>query len=317
MRICVIHREDVTWSIADVRDGLVYGLRANGHTVTEDRLAADWFIVVNPMFQTPEQLQALRQMAPVAGLCTETPYDIDRELVCAGLVDGGWTHERASVPDFQRVNPNFGYLPHAWHPERHGLAEPDQTVPAHDVVFVGSGFGERIAWINAMNWTGIDLGLYGLWEGQGLSTHWEHCWKGATIDNVDAAKLYRRATIGLNLFRTKGGRKWQQRPIDITAESLSPRSYELAACGVFQLSNHRAEVAEKFGDAVPVIYQDHTSQALLDADRATIRTWLLQTRATTRKALAEVTRQAVQGDSWTARAVQVVADIKAWSRVTV
>lgn len=314
MRIGVIHREDITWSIADVRDGLRDGLRALGHHVTADPEASvEWFIVVNPMFQTASQLAALRALAPVAALCTETPYDQDRELACAGLVDGGWTHERVSVPDFQRVNQRFGYLRHAWHPDRHTPGAPDPSVPAHDVVFVGSGFGERIAWVNAMDWTGIDLGLYGLWEGQGLSGHWEHCNKGGITSNVDAVALYRRATIGLNLFRTKSGRRWLQKSHEVMAESLSPRSYELAACGVFQISNDRAEVGEVFGEAVPRLHQVATDPALLAEDRATILAWLAPERAACRAACAEACRQAVQGDSWVDRARQVVSDLDRWS----
>ena len=63
--------------------------------------------------------------------------------------------------------------------------------------------------------------------------------------------LYRRARIGLNLYRTLEGfdRKADQH---ITrAESLNPRALELAACGAFTLSEWRPEVAEVFGDAVP------------------------------------------------------------------
>ncbi len=319
MNICVIHNEQVSWSISDVRDGLVYGLRANGHTVTEDHSSADWFIIVNPMFQTPEAIAELRKIAPVAALCTETPYDIDQELVRAGMVDGVWTHERVSVPAFREINPNVAYLPHAWHPERHGVGEPDPSVPAHDVVFVGSGFGERLAWVNAMDWTGIDLGLYGIWAGQGLGTSIERrCLKGGITNNVDAVKLYRRATIGLNLYRTKEGRKWPPAPPkDIHAESLSPRSYELAACGVFQISNYRTEVAEKFGDAVPIIRQDAKDPESLKADRAVILDWLRPEMAVARSLAAAQTRRAVEHDSWTERAAQVLADLKAWSMVTV
>jgi spore maturation protein CgeB len=318
VNISVIHNEQVSWSISDVRDGLCFGLRANGHTVTDDRSAADWFIVVNPMFQTPEQLAELRTLAPVAALCTETPYDIAQELRCAGLVDGGWTHERVSVPAFQKVNPNFGYLPHAWHPERHGLGDPDPSVPAHDVVLVGSGFGERIAWINAMDWTGIDLGLYGIWHGQGLTpTASKFVRDGKTISNVDAVKLYRRATIGLNLYRTKTGRTWPPTPArNIHAESLSPRSYELAACGVFQISNYRKESEEKFGLSVPFnIAQNANDPASLEHDRHVIQYWLRPEQAELRAELAKVARKAVRKDSWTDRAAQVVADLKAWSKV--
>jgi spore maturation protein CgeB len=252
------------------------------------------------MFQTPEQLAELRKQAPVAALCTETPYDIDRELVCAGLVDGGWTHERVSVPAFQAVNPNFGYLPHAWHPERHGLGEPDPSVPAHDVVLVGSGFGERIAWINAMDWTGIDLGLYGSWDGLRQKSPIRSFVRQAQVKNAMAAALYRRAKVSLNFYRKSKG-FGAGAPRIAYAESLNPRAYELAACGAFHLSDPRAEVAEKFGDLVPTFTTAGEAEAL-------IRQWLADDAG--RAAVAAQLPARVAEDSWVHRARQVIGDLR-------
>ena len=74
--------------------------------------------------------------------------------------------------------------------------------------------------------------------------------RGGIVDNCLAAALYRRADIGLNLYRSGKGWGKDAPPVE-RAESLNPRAVELAACGVFTLSDYRAEVAEIFGDAVP------------------------------------------------------------------
>jgi spore maturation protein CgeB len=248
----------------------------------------------------------------VAVLCTESPYDCDQELERVAVVDAAWTHERLAVPTLHAVNPHVRYLPHAWNPSRHGLAKPDPTVPAHDVVFVGSGFSERVEWFNAINWTGIDLGLYGLWDGLGLDEHLEQYVKQWITPNDQAVALYRRATIGLNLYRSQVGyRAMIPRPA-VVADSLNPRAYELAACAVFQISSPRAEVTERFGDSVPTITG---KRAFAKQDEAVIREWLQPERAVERVWRADASRRCVEHETWVVRAAQVVADIHTWNKV--
>ena len=83
-----------------------------------------------------------------AVLFTESPYDDDAQARMAELVDQCWTTERSSVRRFLSVNPNSGYVQHAFDPERHRpLAEIPADTPAHDVVFVGTGLrrADRVA----------------------------------------------------------------------------------------------------------------------------------------------------------------------------
>lgn len=208
------------------------------------RLDVDAVLVISAMFLHPDVVILLRRARlKVFALFTESPYDLAQELKIAALVSGCWTNERASVDAFRHVNPCSGYLPHAWHPDRHrpGLQEGDQQVPAHDVVFVGSGFPERVAWLSAVDWDGIDLGLYGHWQLKANHPLRKFVRPGV-IDNTAAAALYRRSRIGLNLYRTAAG-----------AQSLNPRAYELAACGVPYVSQPRQESREIFGDTVPLV----------------------------------------------------------------
>jgi spore maturation protein CgeB len=167
--------------------------------------------------------------------------------------------------------------------------------PAHDVVFVGSGFPERVAWFNAINWDGIDLGLYGIWDGLGLKPQAQACVRGGPIDNVQAADLYRRAKVGLNLYRRT----------TVTAESLNPRAYELAACGTFAISEHRAESIERFGHLVPTFATPQEAEAL-------IRQWVEADEG--RAAVEAVLPVLVADASWTARAGQVLEDMGRWQR---
>lgn len=263
----------------------------------------DAVLVVSGMVLHPDAVIVMKRAGlRVVVLFTESPYDEVPELRMAGLVDGGWTNERASVERFLTVNTNVGYLPHAWHPERHRVEPSDMDVRSHDVVFVGSGFPERIKWFNAIDWTGIDLGLYGTWDEQGLKPDLQRCIHGEEVDNRKTAQLYRRAKVGLNMYRTsqgwggKGARKLTLKP-----ESLSPRAYELAACGAFHLSQPRAEVAEIFGELVPTFRSPAEASDL-------IRLWLADPEGRAR--VAAQLPACVAEASWAQRARTVIGDLQ-------
>jgi spore maturation protein CgeB len=263
----------------------------------------DGVFLVSGMFVPLDVVMMMkRAQLRVFVLFTESPYDIEKELVMAKHVDGCWTNERSSVDAFRAVNPNSGYLAHAWHPDRHqpGIQPKDETVAAHDVVFVGSAFSERVEWLSAIDWTGIDLGLYGSWDGISKRHRLFPFVKGKQIDNATTAALYRRAKIGLNLYRTSIG--WGRQAPKIThAESLNPRSYELAACGAFHLSTYRQEVAEVFGDLVPTFTTPFEAESL-------IRSWLADPEGRAR--VASQLPACVAESSWRERATTVIGDLQ-------
>ena len=267
------------------------------------RIQVDVVVIVSAMYLHPNVLLRLREAhIRVFILFTESPYDIEKELLVAPLVDGGWTNERTSVADFRKVNPHFGYLPHAWHPDKHHVfeRESDAGIHSHDVVFVGTGWGERIAWFNAIDWTGIDLGLYGTWDKRTLNKQVRGAVVDQQIDNERAAALYRRAKIGINLYRKSKG--WSRNAPQIDrADSLSPRAYELAACGSFHISEYRAEVREVFGGLVPT-FSTPTEAA------AVIRLWLNDPEGRAR--VAEHLPACVAEASWVNRAKTVLGDLQ-------
>jgi len=267
----------------------------------------DAVVIVSAMFLHPDVIILLKRAGLfVTVLFTESPYDQVQELKIAPLVDGCWTCERSSVPAFRAVNPRSGYLPHAWHPERHrpGAQPEDDLVIGHDVVFVGSAFRERIDWFSAIDWRGIDLGLYGEWSALGSRHSLRHFVREGPVTNVKTAALYRRAKIGLNLYRTSQG--WgKDAPSIAHAESLNPRAYELAACGAFHLSTRRAEVGEVFGDHVPTFGDATEAESL-------IRAWLADDAH--RQRVASSLPACVAESSWVERATRVIGDLQTLTR---
>ena len=267
------------------------------------RQQVDVVLVVSATLLHPDVIIMMKRAGLlVTVLFTESPYDHAHEMRIASLVDGCWTNERSVVPEFRKVNRHAGYLPHAWHPHKHYVSSKPLSaeLPQHDVVFVGSGFAERITWFNAIDWTGIDLGLYGSWDPDlGLKDQVQTCVRSTPIANEMAAALYRRAKIGLNLYRRSQG--WGRHgPAAPMGESLSPRAYELAACGAFHLSDYRAEVREVFGDVVPTFTTPTEAAAL-------IRLWLKDPDGRVR--MAQQLPACVAESSWTTRATTVLGDL--------
>jgi spore maturation protein CgeB len=328
-RLLVVH-PGAPWATADVFDGLCVGLQEAGVEVVPYRLdhriaaeqqrggstadvlrragspvcdltrrsEADAVVIVSGTVLHPDVLADLRAcQIPLFALFTESPYDQQQERQFAATLDGCWTHERTAVEAFRSVCPHAWYLPHGWHPRRHMpdaiLTEPQ--IAAHDVVFVGSGFPERVTWFNAIDWTGINLGLYGIWGDMGLKPALEGAVHASPIRNTYAAALYRRARIGLNLYRWPRG-------MSTTGESLNPRAYELAACGTFTVSAARAETAEVFGSLVPTFTAPREAEAL-------IRQWLKD--AAGRTAIAAQLPACVAESSWTQRATRLIGDLQA------
>lgn len=267
----------------------------------------DAVLVISAMYLHPQALVHCQRAGIPAGIIfTESPYDDEHQARVAGLAGVCWTNERSSVARLRQANPSTHYLPAAFDPVRHqpGARPGDQDLPAHDVVFVGTYFKERLELLASVDWTGIDLGLYGQTDqitrqtraGRALHSFI----RGGITGNATTAALYRRAKIGLNLYRTS--KDWGGRERVEHAESLNPRAYELAATGCFHLSSAREEVAGVFAHGVPTFEDGQELEALIrrflaDDDR--------------RVAHAGVARTRVQPHTFAARAAQVVEQLTA------
>ena len=259
------------------------------------RCDAVWIVTGNLI--RPELIQIARDVGlKVFVWMTETPYQ-EYELALAGLVDGVWTNEVSAIARFRKACPRATYLPHAW---RRGLHDApaagyDTQVPAHDVVFVGTYFPERLALLQGVDWRGIDLGLYGMTDMIPESSPLRPFVRSELTSNEVTAALYRRARVGLNLYRAA--------PAGVDAQSLNPRAYELAAGGTFSMSEHRQEVGVKFGDSVP------TFRAAEDLE-AGLRALLPAHRS--RRDMAAAARAAVAADHWHQRAADMCATAREW-----
>lgn len=272
----------------------------------------DWVLFVASGLVHEMVYTLLRRAGVRTGLLfTESPYEDDRQAAIAPLVDVCWTNEQASVDVLRRANPRTFYLPHAYDPEMHRPLDVAEDVPAHDVVFVGTFWQERIDLLAAVDWTGINLGLYGTTDLLDLP---ENAEKAAIlapylhrgyVDNARTAALYRAARIGLNPHRQSMG-CLPDAPRVSTAVSLNPRCYEQAAVGgALLLTDARPEVASVFGDAVPTFDGPDTLGA---------RVRYFLAHETERQRRVRCAREAVAPHTFAARAAQLTADLAACER---
>ena len=236
--------------------------------------------IVAPMHLSPATLMILKKYAGVktSAFFTECPYDDENAIDIAEWLDYVFVCDRESVPVFKEKNPNTFYLGHAYNPDVHkpnGKVEKDV-----DVLFVGTNFPTRVEFLEKMDWEGINFQLRGIWNIRGKSSLKQFIQgESASMPNTTTLELYHKARIGLQLHRkdgfswaaakkgktvVKGGLVGATPLPNLVAHSLGPRSYELAAGGVFQVSDvGRPELQEVFGDTVPTYSTPEELRVLL------------------------------------------------------
>jgi spore maturation protein CgeB len=341
MHIFVVH-PGASFSTNDVYEGIVAGLRAQGHDVSEGRLdhllawhgvamqygvsvgafdpavlrtdsdnstvfamsaahitraatiiRPDLVLVVSGHnFVLADVLAMRRAGLRTAVVLTESPYFGEIEAAIARCYDVVFTNERKATTALRSASGDEAhYLAHAYHPTRHTPHGPYGE--AHDVVFVGSLFGERKTLIEGVNWQGIDLLVRGIdVEGSGRID---------LVDNADVAALYRSARIALNMHRTTTLAGSGIHVAAGEAESINPRAYEIPAVGgaLMVCDDSRPELFDVYGESA-VTYRAGDS-----ADLERVIRYYLDNEPARRRA-ADAQHAAVAPHSWAVRAAQIV-----------
>lgn len=238
-------------------DQVPRGMRANVLAADAVFGAAHWYEIdalyfVSPMYFPMSIVDMLRKDGfKCWAYFTECPYEDEYwSRSQTQHFDACFVNDRNSVNRFRVWNPNTYHIAHAFNPAVHYARQRPDNGHNH-IVYVGTGFPERRKFLEQIDWADRDLRLYGNWqeieEGHYLYPHVRH----RLVDNETTAQLYRGASTGLSMHRIE--RHWGDGQFIDPGEaySLGPRSYELAACGLFQLSDERPELWDVFGDSVP------------------------------------------------------------------
>lgn len=286
----------------------------------------DMVVFVSPQYLPMDIPRMLKKDGfKVVGIFTENPYEdhIDAAQK-AEFFTTCFVSDLNSEAYWRPFNPNTFYLPHSYDPDKHfpwwdapeGKKRHDIHNGHQHVTYVGSGFVRRQRYLEAVDWTGIDLRLYGYWPFLMPSRHPDDTVRGpdgnevnrdeyfadliprepsplapytraSMIDNAFTARIYRGSSIGINIHRTE---RWNNNADVIIdpgeAYSMGPRAVELAACGLFQIADFRQEIVDVFGDSVPI----HSSP---DELGRLIRKYLAD--PVSRDALARQQHEAIKG----------------------
>ncbi len=174
------------------------------------------------------------------------------------------------------------YLPMAADPALHRprtLSTAEQNEYGADVAFVGAGYANRRrvlpTWLSK-DWS---FKLWGNeWEGaDALASVLQR--GGARIDTETCINVFNATSINLNLHSCAG------EGLDPEADFVNPRTFELAACGAFQLVDERALFADLFDSHEIVRFTTVAEVPSL------IRTWLADESG--RSIVAEAARRRV------------------------
>lgn len=139
---------------------------------------------------------------------------------------------------------NALYLPMAALPSMHRkleLSPAEQRKYGSDVSFLGAGYPNRRIAFRQL--THLDFKIWGTeWDGEPLLERHVQM-KGARISSEDCVKIYNATRINLNLHSSVDARE-----LVSGGDFVNPRTFELAACGAFQLVDWRTLMGDLFAD---------------------------------------------------------------------
>ena len=134
------------------------------------------------------------------------------------------------------------YLPLAAHPPFHRpleLSGVEQRKYGSDVSFMGAGYPNRRLAFREM--AGLDFKIWGTeWEGDHVLEPYVQL-KGARVTSEECVKIFNATKVNLNLHSSV-----QVEELVGKGDFINPRTFEVAACGAFQLVDERSLMPEAF-----------------------------------------------------------------------
>lgn len=197
--------------------------------------------IVSGFYTPPRILQICKARGiKVVLLCTESPYEEDRQLSIArsGCLDAVLLNDPTHISEYQGTAPIVAYQPHCYDPDIHRPGDPVAEWVG-DVAWVGTPYPSRIAFMTSVDWTGLDLKLAGNWtkieDDHPLAPHVIHD-REDCFDNPDTVRLYRSVKASFNTYR-----KEASHPDLVEGWALGPREVETIATGCFLAREARGE----------------------------------------------------------------------------
>jgi spore maturation protein CgeB len=242
--------------------------------VQAEQFRPDAVVVMNGLHVFPpdhlEQIDGIRNMGiPAVIWFVDDPYVTDLTVKIAPHYDYVFTHERSCLPLYQSIGCAHVYhLPLAAH---FGLFKP-MPVPREyrsDICFIGIAFWNRVQLFDEIAPYLQDKKVLiggSLWE---RMTHYPMLQRfvhDGWIEVPETVKYYNGAKIVINLHRTTEAGKDNLNGINWAAESINPRTFEMAACGTLQLTDLRGELPEHYSIGSEIAVFQNAEQLIQQID---------------------------------------------------
>jgi spore maturation protein CgeB len=234
----------------------------------------DAVLVMNGLHVFPpdhlEQIDEIRGMGiPTVIWFVDDPYVTDVTVSIAPRYDYVFTHERSCIRLYQSLGCEQVYhLPLAAHYE---LFKP-MAVPQQyrtDICFIGIAFWNRVELFDQIApYLQDKRVLIGgkLWDRMNQFSKVSQFVHDGWIEVPETVKYYNGAKIVINLHRTTEAGKDNLNGINWPAESINPRTFEMAACGTLQLTDMRSELSEHFSIGTEIAVFNDAEQLIQQLD---------------------------------------------------
>lgn len=211
----------------------------------------DVVLALNGVVFPEEQLLALRHAGiKTAVWFTDDPYYTDWTVHIAPRYDFVFTLELSCVPFYEALGcPRVYYAPFAADTQ---LFRPKQVEHHYhsDICFIGTAFWNRVEMIDALapylaQRKTVIIGWW--WDRLKHYDQLAHQIQlGTWLSAEETASYYNGAKIVINLHRASDDSSINFNEAGLPALSLNPRSFEIASCGAFQLTDVRHELHHHF-----------------------------------------------------------------------
>ncbi|ARF67495.1 hypothetical protein B7C51_06205 [Paenibacillus larvae subsp. pulvifaciens] len=210
----------------------------------------DLVLVMNGLHVFPEdhleQVAYIRRLGiPTVIWFADDPYFMDESIRVALSYDYVFTHEQASV-DFYRSQgcTKVYHLPLAVSLELYRPMAVDDKYSS-DICFVGNAFSNRIAFIDEVADYLLTKKIYligALWDQLKHFRKFESSIHLGWMPVEETVRYYNGAKLVLNLYRSTLNGDHNKNTVGLQGVSVNPRTFEIAACGVCQITDFRPEL---------------------------------------------------------------------------
>jgi spore maturation protein CgeB len=211
------------------------------------QIQPDLVLVMDGMLLSVDWIDQIRQLGFRTALwLADDPYYKDITVKFATHYDFVFTVELNCLAFYQQAGcQQVHYLPMGVHPRMH-RPKPLAVGNKRDICFVGSGYWKRIRFFEsiALFLSKKKVGISGIWwdrlpSYRLLSSKIElNKWMGPE----ETADYYNESKIVINLHRADDDTTYNNSML-IHAVSPNPRTFEISACGVLQLTDVRDDLA--------------------------------------------------------------------------